>query len=209
MSDLYVNDKLVKSDFKADETYKFEDIWGGSINQVELKDGDTVIDKHQFTLKTPAPRWITQAGTGKIVDDKPDESTFKKYIGADVVAGGETTIELKNDQEYFASILILRFKTSIPVGTVIDEEPTNINEKNVDLYNKNSTVTVTADDVEMLSGTVFGNGQLTLNFYPTEMQADNPTAMFEVGVTKKIVITGVTTTEITDPQTFTINIKWV
>ncbi|WP_099975309.1 hypothetical protein [Lactobacillus terrae] len=69
MSDLYLNNSLVKKDLEVDEVYHASNLKPFSNQTVELKDGDQVIYKTEFKTLKPVPNPIEIASVSSTTSD--------------------------------------------------------------------------------------------------------------------------------------------
>ncbi len=214
MADLYINSNLVQKDFKDSDLYTFTDVMGGSTNIVELKDGSTTIDKHQFTLKTPDPRFAI------VLITLDSDGTTKKRIQIPTTFGkNEVTIELPNTTNNIYSMTFIRAKYAFTDGMEIssseledfqnyliqDGKP---NDKLIQFANTSYSASIDGKNISLQKNTI----EIDLSFMPKDTFESNEAyanAAGEIGVSKQIVIGNVSTTDLTEPQDFTINLKWV
>lgn len=215
MADLYINSNLVQKDFKDTDQYTFTDVMGGSTNIVELKDGSNIIDKHQFTLKTPNARFALMLTTLE-----SDGATKKSIsIPSTFSAGNEVNIEIPNSDSDIYMLSFVRVKYALTDGMSIsideledfqnylikDGKPT---DKLIQYANTSYSAAIDGKNISLQKNTI----EIDLSFMPKDTFESNEAyanAAGEIGVSKQIVIGNVSTTDITDPQDFTINLKWV
>lgn len=218
MSDLFINGDKVKDNFLANEKYEFNDIFGGSKNIVELKDGDTVIDKHQFTLKMPAPKFTLLAVEFNQTNSDMKVIDMRAYN--DFSGGNNIVIQRKNNDENSLSLSFGKFKfalkNDVNVTEHFEEMPSLSNNDNTPterIVPLNGEYQIFIDDVEIERGNASTDFALSMNLAPKETY-EKHVGMLKyqmgcMGVSKKIEIKNVITTEDPEPQDFTFNIEWV
>lgn len=215
MADLYINSNLVQKDFKDTDQYTFTDVMGGSTNIVELKDGSNIIDKHQFTLKTPNARFALMLTTLE-----SDGATKKSIsISSTFSAGNEVNIEIPNSDSDIYMLSFVRVKYALTDGMSIstdeledfqnylikDGKPT---DKLIQYANTSYSAAIDGKNISLQKNTI----EIDLSLMPKDMFESNEAyanAAGEIGVSKQIVISNVLATDLTEPQDFTINLKWV
>ena len=215
MADLYVNSNLVQKDFKESDTYTYTYPMGGSTNIVELKDGSKTIDKHQFTLKTPNARFALMLTTLE-----SDGATKKSIsIPSTFSAGNEVNIEIPNSDSDIYMLSFVRVKYALTDGMSIstdeledfqnylikDGKPT---DKLIQYSNTSYSAAIDGKNISLQKNTI----EIDLSLMPKDTFESNEAyanTAGEIGVSKQIVITNVLATDLTEPQDFTINLKWV
>lgn len=215
MADLYINSNLIQKDFKDTDQYTFTDVMGGSTNIVELKDGSNTIDKHQFTLKTPNARFALMLTTLE-----SDGATKKSIsIPSTFSAGNEVNIEIPNSDSDIYMLSFVRVKYALTDGMSIstdeledfqnylikDGKPT---DKLIQYSNTSYSAAIDGKNISLQKNTI----EIDLSLMPKDTFESNEAyanAAGEIGVSKQIVITNVLATDLTEPQDFTINLKWV
>ncbi len=215
MADLYINSNLIQKDFKDTDQYTFTDVMGGSTNIVELKDGSNIIDKHQFTLKTPNARFALMLTTLE-----SDGATKKSIsISSTFSAGNEVNIEIPNSDSDIYMLSFVRVKYALTDGMSIstdeledfqnylikDGKPT---DKLIQYANTSYSAAIDGKNISLQKNTI----EIDLSLMPKDTFESNEAyanAAGEIGVSKQIVISNVLATDLTEPQDFTINLKWV
>ncbi|WP_129045011.1 hypothetical protein [Companilactobacillus metriopterae] len=211
MTKLFVNGNLEKDNFLKGEEYDFEDFMGGSTNVYELKDGEDVIDRQEFTLKTPPARWFLWYA-------KVDGEDITMEVGTEFVNSNETTLKFSKNIDG-AQVMFARAKYAAPEGTGIpiekiesfneyfakDGKPTDklvVLDKGVELFFD--------DTPSILNPTISTKGapMLQVDFASESMINKNPGAGAAIGATKKIIIKNVSTEDISTSKDFTINLEW-
>ncbi|WP_099973849.1 hypothetical protein [Lactobacillus terrae] len=213
MSELFVNGNLKKENLDVNDTYVYEDYMGGSTNIVELKDEGKVIDKHQFTLKTPPARWFLWSG-------KLDGEVMDLRVEAELKDTTEGTVSYSKDIQA-GQLSFARAKYAAPKGTVIPEEDidTFINyfvnedgEPTEKLLSLKPGIEVFIDDVAYIQNSLISkNGTPVIQIdavTPAQIEGHEG-AGIAIGVTQKVVIKQVATEDVPDPQDYTINLKWI
>lgn len=215
MADLYINSNLIQKDFKDTDQYTFTDVMGGSTNIVELKDGSNIIDKHQFTLKTPNARFALMLTTLE-----SDGATKKSIsISSTFSAGNEVNIEIPNSDSDIYMLSFVRVKYALTDGMSIstdeledfqnylikDGKPT---DKLIQYANTSYSAAIDGKNISLQKNTI----EIDLSLMPKDKFESNEAyanAAGEIGVSKQIVISNVLAADLTEPQDFTINLKWV
>lgn len=215
MADLYINSNLIQKDFKDTDQYTFTDVMGGSTNIVELKDGSNIIDKHQFTLKTPNARFALMLTTLE-----SDGATKKSIsISSTFSAGNEVNIEIPNSDSDIYMLSFVRVKYALTDGMSIstdeledfqnylikDGKPT---DKLIQYANTSYSAAIDGKNISLQKNTI----EIDLSLMPKDKFESNEAyanAAGEISVSKQIVISNVLAADLTEPQDFTINLKWV